>query len=44
MGGGGIKLAENADDEELENGNDGNDVGDIHGDAIIKRQPLFHQK
>ena len=32
-GGGGMKLAEKAADEELENCRDGREVGDIHGDA-----------
>ena len=33
IGGWGIKLAENAPEEEFENGIGGIDVGDIHGDA-----------
>ena len=33
IGGGGMKLAEKPADEELENGRDGIEVGDIQGDA-----------
>ena len=37
IGGGGIKLAENPAVDETENGNDGIDVGDIHGEAISNK-------
>ena len=33
IGGGGIKPGGKAPEEELENGKDGIDVGDIHGEA-----------
>ena len=34
IGGGGIKPGGKVPEEELENGKDGIDVGDIHGEAI----------
>ena len=41
IGGWGTKLGEKVADEELENGRDGIEVGDIQGDAKIFEKHLF---